>query len=266
MNLFFILLLGTVQGLTEFLPVSSTGHLIIIEKLFNLSPLKFGLSFDIALHFGTLLALLFYFRCKIIKIITDFIRGNRQTGYLLLIGTIPALMVGVLLQKSIETIFRDPLFVALNLIIFSLVFFVAEKTGKRQKNFSEIKNKDSFIIGVFQAIALLPGVSRSGITISAALLRNLKENEAGEFAFLLSIPVMLAAFTKDAFDLLKQETSLQYFHFSVFGAGISFIVGLLCITYFLNYLKKHGLVPFIVYRIILAVVLLFLVITKNPTL
>lgn len=258
MNLFFIALLGIVQGLTEFLPVSSTGHLIIIEKLFNLSPVQFGLSFDVALHFGTLLALLFYFRLKIIKIISNFIQGNRQLGYLLLIGTIPALIAGVLLQKSIETIFRNPIFVAINLILFSLVFLIAEKVGRQQKNYREINNKDSLIIGIFQAVALLPGVSRSGITISGGLFKDLKKNEAGEFAFLLSVPVMLAAFAKDIFDLLKQGISSQYIQSSLLGAAISFIVGLLCIAYFLNYLKKHGLIPFIIYRIVLAVFLLIL--------
>lgn len=257
MNLLLIILFGLVQGLTEFLPVSSTGHLIILERLFNLSPSQFGLSFDVALHFGTVMALLVYFRKKILGIIIDLIQGKTKFVFLLIIGTLPALFAGVLLEKYINTTFRSTAVVAVSLIIFSFIFLLAERFGKKQKNYLDLNLKESLIIGIFQTIALLPGVSRSGITISGGLLTNLKERDAGEFAFLLSIPIVLAAFIKDIFDLLKQGVSFQYLQSSILGAIISFTIGLLCITYFLHYLKKHGLTPFIIYRILLALILLY---------
>lgn len=256
-DLVFILFLSTVQGLTEFLPVSSTGHLILIERFFNLSPVKFGLSFDIALHFGTLLALVIYFKNKLTSYAIDFIKGKRKIGWLLIFGTIPAVIVGVLFESSIRGLFRNPIIIAINLAFFSLIFWLAEKISRKQKDFQRLSCREALFIGFFQAIAFLPGVSRSGITISGGLFRNLKKQEAAEFTFLLSIPIILIASIRDIFMLVQtgfpQELVLNF----VGGSMISFFVGYFCIIYFLSYLKKHGLGPFIFYRIILSILIIY---------
>lgn len=266
-DLFFVILLAVVQGITEFLPVSSTGHLIILEKLFNLSSTKFGLSFDVALHLGTFFALVIYFREKLIRLIQEFIKGETRFGLLIIFGTIPALVIGAILESFIRDAFRSPFFVALNLIIFSFIFLLAERIGKNTSDFNKLSFFDSLFIGFFQAIALLPGVSRSGITIAGGFLRNLKKEQAGEFAFLLSIPIVLVAFGKDMVSLILEGFPVQYFLNFIVGAFVSFIVGLVCIYYFLSYLKKHGLLPFIIYRILLAVfiIVFFLRPTNLPS-
>ncbi len=246
MDLFFIIILGVVQGLTEFLPVFSSGHLILLEKMFNLSPDRFGLSFDIALHIGTLFALVIYFRNKL----ADIFKG------VILVGTIPAIVVGFLLEDFIRNQFRSPFVIAISLIIFSFVFLFAEKKGRKTKEFNKLTFIDSLIIGIFQSIALIPGVSRSGITISGGLLRNLNEKSSGEFAFLLSIPIIAIASAKDMLTLFETGFSSQLLINFSLGASVSFVVGYLCIYYFLSYLKKHGLMPFIIYRIILGLLIL----------
>lgn len=249
MEWFFIILLGTVQGLTEFLPVSSTGHLILLEKVFNLSPDRFGLSFDVALHLGTLLALLFYFRKKLINI-------TKKTVLLLLIGTLPALIIGFLLEDLIRDQFRNPFVVAIGLISFSFFFLYAERKSEKDRQIKDISLLDSIIIGFFQAVALIPGVSRSGITISGGLLRNLNQHSSGEFTFLLSIPIIILASGKDMLTLSSIGFSQGMLLSFILGAFVSFIVGISSIYYFLSYLKRHGLLPFIIYRIILGLFIL----------
>lgn len=254
-NLFFVILLAAVQGLTEFLPVSSTGHLIVLEKFFNLSSALFGLSFDIALHLGTLLSLLLYFRKKLIKLIIDLFEKKTRLFWLIIGGTIPALIIGALFEPLIRDNFRSPLLVAFNLVVFSFIFVWAEKKGNERKEINQLSFSDAFFIGLFQATALLPGASRSGMTIAGGVLRNLKKNEAGEFAFLLSIPIILIALVKSMVDLsLSGFSQILLLNFIV-GVVVSFIVGYLVIYYFLNFLKKHGLLLFIVYRFFLALLI-----------
>lgn len=258
MDFVFTFVLGVVQGLTEFLPVSSTGHLILIERYFQLSSSQFGLSFDIALHLGTLFALLIYFRHKLVKLLVDFVKGERKLVYLLFVATVPALFFGLLLEPFIRSSLRTPFLIALNLFFFSFLFLYCERKSKQEKSYQQMSFFDAFLIGLFQAIALFPGVSRSGITISGGLLRNLKKEEAGEFAFLLSIPIIFIASGKDMVDLISSGLSLNYFSFFIFGAFTSFLVGFLTIKYFLLYLKKGGFFPFVIYRIILALIILYL--------
>lgn len=258
MEIVFVLLLAAVQGLTEFLPVSSTGHLILIEKFFSLDPYKFGLSFDITLHLGTLFALLIYFRNQLKDYIIDFLNGKREIGWLIVIGTIPAVILGGLFEPFIRESVRNPIFTAINLALFSLVFWIAEKFGKKQKDFQLLSYFDAFFIGLFQAIAFFPGVSRSGITISGGLFRNLKKQGSAEFAFLLSIPIILIASLKDIFTLLDKGFPKDLILNFATGAIVSFVVGYFCIVYFLSYLKKHGLLPFILYRIIFSIIIFYL--------
>lgn len=254
-EIIYAVIFGAVQGLTEFLPVSSTGHLVLLEKLFNLSPEVFGLSFDIALHLGTLGALLIYFHTDISQIAKNIITRKDKLGMLLVIGTIPAVFFGVILESFIREGLRNPIIIAVNLFLFSFVFLIAEKVAKKTHTINTMSFKQSFVIGIYQAVALLPGVSRSGITISGGLFNGFNRENAGRFAFLLSIPVIILASIKDIPHLLSIDFSLNTLSIFIVGMFTSFIVGYFCIKYFLLYLKHHGFGPFIVYRILLAIVI-----------
>ncbi len=255
---FYAVLLGIVQGLTEFLPVSSTAHLILIEKFLKLPSETFGLSYDIALHWGTLAALLFYFRKKLTRLVVGIFTGHAKIALLLITGTIPAVVVGVLFESLIRSDIRSPKLIGVTLIFFSFVFLASEKIGKKIKNIKSISFLDSLIIGFFQSIALVPGVSRSGITISAGMLLNFDRETAGEYAFLLSIPIILIASVKDI--STYTIASLNYEQIQLFAIGIvtSAIVGFITISVFLKFLKKYSLIPFIIYRIILALLIFIL--------
>lgn len=201
--------LGVMQGLGEFLPISSTGHLIIFEKLFGLATNQFGLSFDAFLHLGTLLALLWFFKSDLwglTKGLFNELKGHKlennfKLTSLLIIGTTPAAILGFLLESKIETAFRSPFLVALSLIGFSLIILLAEKMARQLKTSLELKNSQAFLIGLFQSLALIPGISRSGATIVSGLLVNLKEQEAARFSFLLSIPIVAGAGFKKLLEL-----------------------------------------------------------------
>ncbi|MBI4037655.1 undecaprenyl-diphosphate phosphatase [Candidatus Curtissbacteria bacterium] len=253
MDFFFSVIAGAIQGLTEFLPVSSTGHLIILEAIFGLSPEKFGLAFDASLHLGTLLALaIFFFR--------DYLRALKDRNLLLklTVGTIPAVVLGLAFESLIESTLRQILIVAGGLIIFSFVMLIAEKVNKKSKQKSQITIKDAFIMGVFQSIALIPGVSRSGSTISGGLLLGLKREEAARFAFLLSGPIIAGAGTKKFLEVLTADATGSSLGIFVIGISSSGIFGYLTIKYFLKYVSKNSLALFIIYRLILGFVLIVL--------
>lgn len=269
MDIFSSLILGAVQGLTEFLPVSSTGHLIIARDLLGLS-LVGTLSFDAVLHFATAFAVLIYFRKDFVELFKTFFRWvrrepmdrvERNLMLALIIGTAPGVFFGLMFQGDIETIFRNVHLVAWALIggsvLFLLAEYVSKKLAERQALGEHVSLKQGLIIGFFQALALIPGVSRSGSTISGGLLLGLSREQAARFAFLLSFPIILGAGSKSLLDL---ETSgfLQEFGFSVLvGAVAAFITGIFAIHYLLKYLKNHTLGVFVVYRLALAVVILF---------
>lgn len=251
----YAVLFGAVQGLTEFLPISSTGHLILLEKFFNLPSQTFGLSFDIALHIGTLFALLIYFRKDIIAIFDNVVKRRDSLGIKLAIATIPAIFAGLVFEKLIRADFRNPILMAVNLFIFSFVFLIAEKLDKNNNKVDKMSIKQSFVIGIYQAIALLPGVSRSGITISGGLFSGLTREDAGRFAFLLSIPIIALASVADLPHLISGEFNTQMLEVFLIGMLSAFVTGYFCIKYFLIYLKKHGFALFVVYRIILAILI-----------
>ncbi len=254
-DIIYTAILAVVQGLTEFLPVSSTGHLILLEKFLNLNPDKYGLSFDVALHIGTLLALLTYFRKKIRIIALDILRKKTQILLILVIGTIPAAIIGLLVEELLSSYLRNTQLIASMLIIFSFIFWYAQSLSKESKDIQNLDKQDALIIGFFQAIALIPGVSRSGITMSGGLFRNLSKEQAGEFTFLLSIPIITLASAKGVYDLAITGSELNGLILG-FGIMVSGVTGYICIKYFLNYLKKHGLLPFIIYRVILGIIIL----------
>lgn len=255
MNYLLAILAGAIQGLTEFLPISSTGHLIIFQKLFNLSQSQFGLAFDASLHLGTLFAVLIFFFKDYLKILDH----KNNLWLKLAAGTVPAAVIGMLLEKTIETQLRSLTIVGLALILFSFVMILAEKIGVKNKQSREVSPLKSFTIGIAQSLALIPGISRSGSTISMGLFLGLTRQEAARFAFMLSGPIIAGAGFKKFLEVLS-PSSLSSRDITFFLVGIlsSFIFGYLTIKYFLKYLAAKNLYPFIIYRIALGLILLYI--------
>ena len=253
MNYLLAILAGAVQGLTEFLPISSTGHLIIFEKIFGISQTKFGLAFDASLHLGTLLAIVLFFYKDYLKILSL----KNALFVKLAVGTLPAVFLGLLFETQIETTFRQTWIVGLSLILFSFVFILAEKLGKKIKTKEKTTIVDSLAVGLFQSFALIPGISRSGSTISAGLFLGLKREEAAKFAFMLAGPVIAGAGFKKFFEVFSaQKFGSSDLNFFLIGIISSAIFGYLTIKYFLKYLSAKTLYPFVVYRVVLGLILL----------
>jgi undecaprenyl-diphosphatase len=268
MPLVEVIVLGIVQGLTEFLPISSTAHLAVIPWLFGWPDP--GLSYDIALHVGTLAAVLLYFFRDWVQIIgqafgisveTDpVLKRNRGILWLLIAGTIPAGLAGLIFQKQAETTLRTPYVIASMMIGIGLVLWFSERAGRRQKDLSHVSFVDSLTVGVAQALAVVPGVSRSGITIAAGLFRNLDRAAAARFSFLLSTPVIAGAAAKDMWDLMRHQGGVPPEMRSAFLIGIvvSAVVGGLTIKFFLDYLKRRGLTCFVIYRVVFGIMVIAL--------
>ncbi|MZG53253.1 MAG: undecaprenyl-diphosphate phosphatase [Nitrospinae bacterium] len=264
MELIQIIILGIIQGLTEFLPVSSSGHLILAPFLLNFNDQ--GLALDAILHLGTLLAILIYFKNDLLDILLGLFDKNRDThrvAWCIFWASLPAGIIGLFTADWIESSLRSPAFVGVNLLIWSLVFYFADRiTKNREKSQSEISElgfPKIFFIGCAQAIALLPGTSRSGITIAAGLLSNLNHVAATRFSFLLGAPIIFAAGAHKLISFLTEPATVQsYTHLHLLvGLTTSFLVGLLAIKLLLKVVEKVGLMPFIVYRVVLAAAILF---------
>ena len=248
-------LLGIVQGLTEFLPVSSTGHLILVSDLFGLDPERFGLSFDVALHIGTALAVLLYFARTWIDLVAGLFRGQWRLPALIGLGTAPAAIAGVLFQSAIERDMRGPLVIAAGLVIGSIVFVAAEAIARQRRLMTEVGATDALVIGIAQAIALIPGISRSGITISAGLARDLRREDATRFAFLLATPVILGAGAKTLLDARKAAGLFAEPDVLAVGFVLSFLSGLAAVAFMVRFLRGHSLNWFVAYRLVLAAVI-----------
>ena len=258
-------LLGILQGLTEFLPVSSSGHLILVPWILGWQPL--GLVFDIMVHIGTLLAVLVYFRQEWKQfLVTAFQRmsgrsRNRNTILMeaIILGTIPAVVAGGLLRQVIEEYLRTPIVTASCLGLFGLLLWWADRRGAKDRSLRSLTRKDGILIGIAQALALMPGVSRAGITLTAGLALGLNRSDAARFAFLLSAPVMALAGASAVYDLLSARTAEAVAGVAdsalLLGVSSSFVSGILCIRFFLRFLERRTLLPFVVYRSLLAVVI-----------
>ncbi len=272
MSLLEVIVLGIVQGLTEFLPVSSTAHLAVIPRLFGWPDP--GLAYDIALHVGTLLAVLIYFFRDWIQILANGLgigsggdpelRRNRMLLWYLVLGTIPAGIAGLALQKQADTTLRTLPIIGASAILVGLFMWWADRTALGQKTLDHVSQSDSLTIGLFQALAVIPGVSRSGITISGGLLRNLDRRTAARFSFLLSTPIILGAAAKDAWDLLKGKEAIPPEMQMAFGLGIliSAITGCVTIAFFLKYLRTRSLGVFVAYRIIFGIIVIALAVFR----
>jgi len=219
-------LLGLVQGLTEFLPVSSTAHLLLLGEALGLDPERFGLSFTVALHIGTALAVLLYFARTWISLVQDVFALRLRLPFLIVVGTIPAVIAGLAFQSAIEGGLRSPAYVAAFLIIGSLIFVAAERFTIARRPLASIGFVDALVMGVAQAIALLPGISRSGITISAGLYQGVRRSDATHFSFLLATPVIFGAVAKTFLDASKAAVLFAEPDVLVVGFGVAFAIAL----------------------------------------
>jgi len=244
------ILLGIVQGLTEFLPVSSTAHLILFPWFFGWSGVVDTLTFDIALHTGTLTALLFYFWRDWTAL---FLKRKKIFGMIVL-ASIPAGVAGFFLNDVAEKYLRNPFLISMMLVAVGIIMLASEK-AKKYKDIEKTGLKDAIIIGIAQAIAIIPGVSRSGITISAGLSRGLKREESARFSFLLSTPIIAGA---TMLHLKKLFSAQENYDLQLFALGLitSSLTGFLTIKFLLNFLKKYPLHVFVFYRFLLAIVII----------
>jgi undecaprenyl-diphosphatase len=258
------IVLGIVQGLTEFLPVSSSGHLIVVPALLGWGdPFIESLAFSVMLHMATLLALLIFFRSDWLRLVPAGLatlrdrsfRGDpdRRLAWLLVASTVPAVIVGVLLDDLIETAFREPRLVAMTLVAGAAVLWIADRIGSKEREISGLTFSAAIGIGAAQALALVPGVSRSGISISAGLFAGLDRESAARFAFLMATPITAGAGLWELRKILSGEVGVELPIVPLLaGMAASLVAGLLAIAVLMRYLRTNGVGIFVVYRIALA--------------
>lgn len=251
--------LAVIQGLTEFLPVSSSGHLVLLPRLLGWTDQ--GLAFDVAVHVGTLLAVVGYFRRDLVPLATGAVRwvaGDRQDSYgrlaiNLLIGTIPVGLVGLLGKDFIETALRSPAVVAFQLAVFGIALYAVDRLSSSHRDERSLSIRDAVLIGCAQALALVPGTSRSGITMTAGRALGLSRESAARFAFLLSVPGIAMAGLYETYKFSTAGAPVAGTEMLI-GLTVSALVGYACIAVFLRYLPRIGFLPFTIYRLVLAAV------------
>ena len=257
-----VIVLAIVQGLTEFLPISSSGHLVLVPSAFGWSDQ--GMAFDVAMHFGSLTAVLIYFRSDILGLLrgsTQLLSGRLSTfesQLALAIGlaTIPAAVVGLMLGDWIGENLRSPSVIAATLAAYAVLMLLVDRFAKKDRILTTLRIRDAVLIGFAQALALVPGTSRSGITITAALALGFERQDAARFSFLLAVPVILLATGYELFILSGSDTTVAWGQLA-FGAVISAFVAYLSIEFFMRFVNRVGLLPFAIYRIALAAVILY---------
>ncbi len=256
MTTFDAIILGIVQGLTEFLPISSSGHLIIAREVFGITT-EGGLAFDAVLQCATALAIVLYFWRDLFALARGTFSRERRvlTEVLYLaVATVPAVILGILLEDAMETVFRNVALVAGTLVVGSVIMAAIEWIVRAQAR-TEMTVPRAVSIGLFQALALVPGMSRSGMTIVGGMLAGLSREAATRFAFLLGIPVLLGSGLKKIFDIAQGTDSAGAIGPLVLGGMVAFAVGLLVIHFLLKFLRTHTLMPFVWYRLVLAALL-----------
>lgn len=259
MDILQIIILALVQGVTEFLPISSSAHLILVPKLMDLADQ--GLLFDVALHGGTLLAIIIYLREDVTEMARSITDKSHEEGRTLLIflfvGTIPVGLAGIIFHDYISTNLRTPLIIAVSSIVWAFALFLGDRktSGKTIEN---LTMKDVIIIGLTQAVALIPGTSRSGITMTAALFLGLNRVEAARFSFLLSIPVIALATGLEIYKYIKEPSHIAPLELAI-GFVIAFVSAFLTVKFFITVIKRLSFTPFVAYRILLGLVILIFV-------
>ena len=259
---FQVIVLAIVQGLTEFLPISSSGHLVLVPAFFGWTDQ--GLAFDVAVHFGSLIAVLLFFRKDIVALLrgsvevlglnVKTIESRMALGIGL--GTIPAAIAGLLFADWIAANLRSPMVVVYTLAGYAILMVLADRFGRKSREIASVQIKDAVLIGLAQALALVPGTSRSGVTISAAMALGFERQDAARFSFLLAVPVILLATLYSLYGLLSTDIDVAWGQIAI-GVTVSAIVAYLSIEFFMRFVSRIGLLPFAVYRLGLAAVILY---------
>jgi undecaprenyl-diphosphatase len=255
--------LALLQGLTEFLPISSSAHLILMPRMLDWADQ--GLAFDVAVHVGTLSAVLAYFRADVQRLFAAWLRscatrrvdGDARLAWFVLLGTLPVVVFGLLLHDFIETALRSPLVIAVATIAFGVLLWMADCYGRRLRDEASLRLRDIIFIGLAQALALIPGTSRSGITMTAGLALGLSRTAAARFSFLLSIPVIAMAGVYETGKLVQQAAPVDWGAISL-GVAVSALSAWTCIHFFLKLIERIGMLPFVIYRMLLGAVLLWM--------
>src|ERR687890_282177 len=257
-------ILGVVQGLTEFLPVSSSGHLLLGQYFLGLDQDRFGLSFDVALHMGTLVAVVSYFWRDLIRMCLAFLRSfghrdlvndpDQRLAYLVIASTVPAALIGYLFEGFFESTVRSPWVVVFNFVVVGVLFLVAEAAGSRRRQATKLEFGEAVGIGLAQAASLVPGVSRSGATITLGLFLGLRREEAARFSFLMSVPIIAGAGGLQLGEVLASGMGAHEWLLFVAGFFTSALVGYFTIRFLLDYLTHHSLRVFAYYRFAVAAV------------
>jgi len=257
-----IVVLAIVQGLTEFLPISSSGHLVLVPYLVEWTDQ--GLAFDVAVHFGSLIAVCVFFREDIMGLLRGGLRilggdVSSPQSYMALgiaLGTIPAAAAGLLFASWIESNLRDPAIIVYTLSGYGILMALADRYARRDKSISEIRIRDAVIIGLAQALSLVPGTSRSGVTITAGRLLGFERQDAARFSFLLSAPVILLATLYKGGEMVLGDVPVAWGGLAL-GVVVSAVVAYLSIDFFMRFVSRIGLAPFAVYRLALAGLILY---------
>ena len=260
-----IIVLAIVQGLTEFLPISSSGHLVLVPSVFGWGDQ--GLAFDVAVHFGSLVAVCIYFRDDVVAIVRGGLQllgmkndtPESQLALVLGIGTVPAAIAGLTLAGWIEGNLRNPVVIVVTLAVYGIAMVLADRYGRRERTITGLTLGDAIWIGCAQALALIPGTSRSGVTISVARMLGFKRQDAARFSFLLSVPVILLASLYKGFEMVTGPVAVPWGELG-FAATIAGIVAYLSIGFFMRVVSRIGLLPFAAYRIVLAAVILYVLV------
>jgi undecaprenyl-diphosphatase len=255
--------LALLQGLTEFLPISSSAHLILLPRLLHWTDQ--GLAFDVAVHLGTLSAVVVYFRHDVLRLFTAWLQSviqrrvdaDARLAWLVLLGTVPVVVGGLLLHDFVETALRSPLVIAAATIGFGLLLGWSDWYGKQQRDEHSLRIGDAVLIGLAQAVALIPGTSRSGITMTAALALGLTRSAAARFSFLLSIPVIAMAGVYETGTLIEQAAPVDWKALLI-GIAVSGVSAWLCIHLFMKLIERTGMWPFVVYRLLLGAALFWM--------
>ncbi|WP_347332495.1 undecaprenyl-diphosphate phosphatase [Marinimicrobium locisalis] len=262
METLHIVLLALIQGITEFLPISSSGHLLLPKALLGWPDQ--GLAFDVAVHVGTLTAVVLYFRSSLWQMARDWslqlvarapATEDSRLAWLLILATLPAAVCGLLFDAVIEAHLRTTLVIALTTLIFGVALGWADWRGGRVRTLADITWKAALLIGLAQALALIPGTSRSGITITAALLLGFTRTDSARFSFLMSVPVIALSGGYKALQLVVQQEPAPWLEL-LLGAALAGGSAFVCVHYFMQYINRLGMLPFVVYRLLLGSVLL----------
>src|SRR3984957_10913702 len=260
-SVFQAIVLGIVQGLTEFLPVSSSAHLILVPWLLKWQEDP-GLAFDVVLHLGTLLALILFYWREWLEMAMSLFNGDQlrsRLQFLLIVASVPGAIIGVLLEKQAETIFRDPRLIAVTLATLGILLWAADAYGSKKRKIGDLTLLDAILIGLSQALAIIPGVSRSGSTITTARVLGIERADAANFSFLMATPIIAGAGLHEAHKAFHSGLTPQL----GWGFAASAVFGLIAIVWLLSYVRTHTYRPFAIYRIMLAAVVVAVALARG---